>query len=1413
MNHRIYPFGFVVNLSVTSMNHIDHFCFYSFFFVLHFAEFQANKVYHVSSTLHYLNDCPAPCLTLDQLATNSSDLFSVNTTAILLPGKHSLSMNLEVANVTTFTMMSMNVTGQILCNAFSSLSFHNTRKVHITNVKFFGCGGSQFMNVYEFALTNAIFDGKETSITALELIDTAAQINNCIFFSYAIGSFRNLKNQLDAIRKIFGPRTIGLNSNNINIGGAIIANHSTIDIVSSTFENNQANIGGALFVQNTQLTVTSTTFVRELPLNMHSSFSIAGAIYQEKSHTLLTNSYFSKNSALIGGSVFSFQGSLNVSNSTFTSNAGRYGGVLFSAFANVSLQGQFDQNKAEYGGVLRCFSSNVKIAESQLHANNATFGGVILSFNSSIIVDSSQFSDNNADVAGSVVVAAGSTLMYLGSLLISANSAGEFGIVYLSECNGHFLGNATFANNIGTLLAIYSNITFSGQLVFKNTSQPHTTSTMSFQDGGAVSLFQSSAVFDGECTFENNQAEQGGGIHSVESTLNVRGTVTVTLNRAYGNGGGIYLSQSELSCQEKSTLVLFGNVAAQGGGGIHAVGSTVKSTSSEATTMSFINNFAEKGGGIFLETNSKLYVHKLPPINDGDKAVHFVQNIADYGGAIYVDDSTNSAICTIKSSECFFRVVYNSYIIVTPNIATVSFSRNRARTAGSTLFGGLLDRCIVSPFAKLNIYAINAYRLDISGITYFKNVSTEINSSSISSLPTRVCHCIRGHPACSYKQKEPIKVKKGESFSVSVVAVDQIDHPVNAIIQSILKFNGSGLAEGQLTQSIPGECTKLTFNIVTPQNHEVLNLYASNGPCKDAELSTLNLKVQFLPCDCPLGFQASRMNAEINCTCECHQQIDRYMTCDPYTGTLMKKPQSNVWIMYINDTNLLTGYLVFPNCPYSYCNPLSTPIDLNEENGANFQCVFNRSGLLCGSCQPSLSLSLGSSKCLPCPGYWPVVLVSITIVALLAGILLVAILMVLNMTVAVGTLNGLIFYINIVGVNKSVFLPFRDQSFITVFISWMNLELGIDTCFFPGLDTYIKTWIQLAFVAAYVVFLIAFMIIFISSYSTKFTNLIGKRNPVATLSTLVFLSYAKLLEIVFTALSFSMIDYPDGSRLKVWLPDATVEYLQGKHIILFVTTLLLLLVGLVYTALLFSWQWLLCLPNLKMFKWTRNQKLHTFIETYHAPYVHKHRYWTGLLLLVRALLYFVAAINVSNDPQVTLVSVIFTMGFILVLKGSIGRLYKKWPLDVLEMIFYFNLLSLSVFAWYFRNTTHRYRPAAYVSIAITFILLLGIILYHVCKYTVLFAKVSLLGRRINFIISCSRSDRKSPQRKTPPPDELLDMVDRSATTSYIHVPEDKPVKPTYSVVDMNTDTSTTVVTVSTTTASCCQLNTHSSNEE
>ena len=361
------------------------------------------------------------------------------------------------------------------------------------------------------------------------------------------------------------------------------------------------------------------------------------------------------------------------------------------------------------------------------------------------------------------------------------------------------------------------------------------------------------------------------------------------------------------------------------------------------------------------------------------------------------------------------------------------------------------------------------------------------------------------------------------------------------------------------------------------------------------------------------------------------------------------------------------------------------------------------------------------------------------------------------MTVAVGTLNGLFFYANVVYAYQSILLPFQGVNFVTVFISWLNLDLGIDTCYFPGMDTYIKTWLQLAF-PTYIIFLVVSVII-ASSYSTKFSNLIGKKDPVATLATLILLSYAKLVNVSFKSLTVGILDYPYGSdeTLKVWLPDATVEYLSGKHIPLFITAIFILLLCVVYTALLFSWQWLLHLPKWRIFKWSRDPKIQTFIETYHLPYTPKHRYWTGLLLIIRIVLYLVAAVNTSNNPTIALTAIIFIVCCIIglgLLFTNGSSLYRKWPLDVLETFFYLNILFLATFTWYsLDNPKSNKEAAAYISVTITFPVLLVILLYHVYAYTSRFSKVK--ETKFYRFLTALKLKPREHRNSSPPPDGVV----------------------------------------------------------
>lgn len=106
-----------------------------------------------------------------------------------------------------------------------------------------------------------------------------------------------------------------------------------------------------------------------------------------------------------------------------------------------------------------------------------------------------------------------------------------------------------------------------------------------------------------------------------------------------------------------------------------------------------------------------------------------------------------------------------------------------ATKRGTNLFGGLLDRCLPSPFAE--VYIVQTTQEAYSGLGYIENISN-IKEGSIASLAVRVCFCnTKGEPDCTY-QPTPIYVKKSETFTVSLVAVDQVRDTVEVNILSSL---------------------------------------------------------------------------------------------------------------------------------------------------------------------------------------------------------------------------------------------------------------------------------------------------------------------------------------------------------------------------------------------------------------------------------------------------------------------------------------------------------------------------------------------------------------------------------------------------------------------------------------------------
>ena len=1174
-----------------------------------------------------------------------------------------------------------------------------------------------------------------------------------------------------------------------NNGGVVYETHTYTTLYGSFFVNNKAGSNGGVFYKTNNDTQNGTVLTSKYVLTTQCTFvnnsaGEGGVMYLHDAHLTVLENKYRNNQATSNGGVFHLnECETEVTESTFQNNtAVNSGGVVYILihwFQNHLRfeRSDFQCNRALSGGVIAVIANDLlTVSESTFTNNSAVRGGVVYSLTeNNLIVNNSSFSHNSADSDGGVFYLGDHNKLEMKNSKFTYNSAENKGGVVCSLIQTKFVvagDNCTFVGNQarsgGAVYASESSVTVhSKSLLMTNNS--------AVESGGVIYLYKVSLTFmNGTSMFIGNGANNGGFLYARQSSLflEMKTQTKVYDNLATNNGGGLYLTLSELTVRGYS-FHINRNIAERIGGGIFAEGSSFL-TEGE---VYFANNAAENGGGVGLENNAFLFGIS----HENDSFIKFGSNRArSHGGAIYIDDDSyadamcrvtaqNERLSKINENECFSNSIY------------FFFSDNYAGRSGSNLFGGFLDRCEVKE--------LNSSQRE-NGFDYFQKKSNikESQEDIISSHPIQLCFCQEGRIKCDY-QPELVRVDRGKTFSIDVIAYDQIHNAVNSTVSSSLNSSAGGLDVGQDIQHIQAACTKLYFTLFSPHDYEELTL-SVDSPCNTLGMTDYTVMIE-ITCSCPIGFEI-RNNDQTSCDCVCHQILESYdrTDCDEQSESILR--QDNFWITYIYDSNS-SGYIIYPNCPYDYCH---TPeeniaINLNNPEGYEAQCVSYRSGLLCGSCKQNFSVSLGSSSCLHCPTYWPGIMVTIIIVFILSGICLVALLLVLNITVATGTLNAIIFYVNIVAANQSALLSSSKVRFAAIFISWLNFDIGFDTCFFDGMDMYIKTWFQIAF-PVYVILLVV-LIIQLSYYCGAFGRLIGRRDPVATLATLILLSYAKFIQTIITAFSSATLIYPDGSKKYVWLPDASVEYLTGKHAALFFIALFILLAGLLYTVLLITWQCLLRCPR-KRIKLIMSQKLSFFLQTYHVLYTLKHRYWTGLLLLVRVSIYLISGLNPTGDPRISLLSTVLIMSCLFLYSVMFGvRIYKKWSIHAMETITYININAVSVLTWYALEFNNNYQAIiTNISVGITFILLVIVILYHtlqnLCTNLYSIVQDTSAVKKLN-----EKRKQKNFRKKRIPADvdihqfnKLLDMIDRPVNTNDYNIPQGKPrpVEPTQSVVEL-----------------------------
>ena len=190
-------------------------------------------------------------------------------------------------------------------------------------------------------------------------------------------------------------------------------------------------------------------------------------------------------------------------------------------------------------------------------------------------ITSSTLINNKVDEVGGVIWSRAESLIEINNSRFINNTAKSYGgIMFTIHCSTH-IADSTFQYNSGSLYNFNGNFTFRGQSKFEKCVEPFKTTSTSFthQEGGAVTSYQSTVVFNGETSIFNNQARQGGAILAIESTITFDGTIMIANNTAINSsGGGISLQQSDLDI--KGSCTISDNYAIRGGG-VHAKSSAI----------------------------------------------------------------------------------------------------------------------------------------------------------------------------------------------------------------------------------------------------------------------------------------------------------------------------------------------------------------------------------------------------------------------------------------------------------------------------------------------------------------------------------------------------------------------------------------------------------------------------------------------------------------------------------------------------------------------------------------------------------------------------------------------------------------------------------------------------------------------
>lgn len=277
--------------------------------------------------------------------------------------------------------------------------------------------------------------------------------------------------------------------NRVDYGGAVCVNGGTCTISGNNITKNYATYG-AVYVVDGTCTIESDAVISE-----NKSFSNGGGVYVAGGECKIYGTITNNEATAYGGGVYVVGGECTITGTITNNKVQANGGGVYVAGGECTVAGGVQENTATKGGGVYVAGGNCTLSSSKcfIRKNTATYDG------------------------GGVYVAGGTCKIYVQSIVQENTATHNGGGVYVADSQSVFIAG-TIDSNIAN------------------------------ENGGGVCLISNASLELNGSIVNNSTATgsnpgNGGGIYCGSGcSLTLQSATVITGNKAYGQGGGIYLN-------------------------------------------------------------------------------------------------------------------------------------------------------------------------------------------------------------------------------------------------------------------------------------------------------------------------------------------------------------------------------------------------------------------------------------------------------------------------------------------------------------------------------------------------------------------------------------------------------------------------------------------------------------------------------------------------------------------------------------------------------------------------------------------------------------------------------------------------------------------------------------------------------